>query len=139
MNIPDLEMRVQTLEKQARRYRMTTALLGLVCVGFIGLAANAPKPVTDEIRAKKFVVVDDQGKEVLHLSSGPLGGIMNIHNRTGFPVLMAGASEKGGKIIMADDQGNQFVKLTVEEAGGEVLVQDKKGQKHLITYKREEK
>ena len=133
MNGPNLEVRLQTLEKQMNRYRLTTTVLAIACVGLVGIAATAPKPVSDEVRAKKFVVVDEQGKEAAHLSSGPFGGILNIHNRGGNTVVVAGAAEKGGKLLMADDQGNQFVKVTVEETGGQLLVQDQKGQKHTIT------
>src|SRR4029453_6304757 len=90
MNSPNLEIRLQTLERQMKRYRLTTTVLVLACVGLVGIAANGPKPVSDEVRAKRFVVVDDQGKEAAHMSSGPYGGILKIQNRAGESVVVAG-------------------------------------------------
>ena len=133
MNSSEIESRLQALESRVNRYRIAASLLGVTVVGLVGIAATTPAVVHDEVRTHKLVIVDDQGKETAHLSHGPHGGILNIHNRAGFPVVVAGATEKGGKMMLADDQGIQYVKVVVEEPGGQVEISDKKGKKNLMS------
>src|SRR6266542_2226735 len=133
MSHPDLETRLQSLESRMQRYRLTTTLLGSALVGLLCVAADSPKSTSDEIRTKKLVVVDDQGKDVAHLSSSKNGGIVRIQNHAGYTVFIAGAAETGGRLMVADDQGNEWVKVNVEEVGGQVSISDKKGRKHVLT------
>jgi hypothetical protein len=133
MSHPDLETRLQSLEQRVQRYRFTTMVLGVGLVGLLCVAADAPKATSDEIRTKKLVVVDDQGKDVAHLSSTKNGGIVRVQNHRGAVVFIAGASEGGGRLMMADDMGNEWVKVNVEEVGGQVSISDKKGQKNVLT------
>ena len=133
MSHPDLETRLQSLERRMQRYRITTTVLGIALVGLLCVAADSPKATSDEIRTKKLVVVDDQGKDVAHLSSTQNGGIVRVQNHRGATVFIAGAAEGGGRLMMADDMGNEWVKVNVEEVGGQVTLSDKKGQKHVLT------
>ena len=132
MNSHDIELRIQTLERRLNRYRSTCVVLGLALIGLAGIAANAPQATTQEIRARKIVIVDEKGKEMVHLLTGVHGGVLNLFNSDGFPVVRAGASDKGGKIALADPKGEQYLQLTSEETGGEVSVSDKKGLKNLM-------
>lgn len=136
MQTHDIEARIQSLESRLNRYRSISIGLGLALVGLAGIAANAPQPssgpVSPEIRAHKFVVVDDKGKEVAHLTTGPHGGTLNLSNSEGIPVVRMGASDKGGKVALADIKGDPYLQLTAEETGGEVSVSDKKGTKNLL-------
>jgi len=133
MSHPDLETRLQSLERRMQRYRLATTVLGIGLVGLLCVAAESPKATSDEIRTKKLVVVDDQGKDVAHLSSSKNGGIVRIQNHAGYTVFIAGAAETGGRLMVADDEGNEWVKVNVEKAGGQVSISDKKGQKHVLT------
>ena len=133
MSHTDLETRLESLERRMQRYRLTTTVLGVALVGLLCVAADSPKTASDEIRTKKLVVVDDQGKDVAHLSSSKNGGIVRIQNHAGYTVFIAGAAESGGRLMVADDKGNEWVKVNVEEVGGQVSISDKKGQKHVLT------
>jgi hypothetical protein len=133
MSHPDLETRLQSLERRMQRYRVTTTVLGVGLVGLLCVAADAPKATSDEIRTRKLVVVDEQGKEMAHMSSSKNGGIVRILNHAGYTVFNVGATESGGRLILADDNGNAWVKVNVEEVGGQVSISDKKGQKHVLT------
>jgi hypothetical protein len=133
MSHSDLETRLQSLERRMQRYRLATTVLGVGLVGLLCVAAESPKATSDEIRTKKLVVVDDQGKDVAHLSSSKNGGIVRVQNRAGYTVFIAGAAETGGRLMVADDEGNEWVKVNVEKAGGQVSISDKKGQKHVLT------
>jgi len=133
MSHSDLEARLQSLERRMQRYRLTTTVLGVALIGLLCVAADSPKATSDEIRTKKLVVVDDQGKDVAHLSSSKNGGIVRIQNHAGYTVFIAGAGETGGRVMVADDKGNEWVKVDVQEVGGQVSISDKKGQKHVLT------
>ena len=37
------------------------------------------------------------------------------------------------RVMVADDKGNEWVKVDVQEVGGQVSISDKKGQKHVLT------
>ena len=133
MHSQDIETRIQSLESRLNRYRSISIGLALALVGLAGIAANAPGgAVTPEVRAHKVVIVDDKGKEVGHLATGPHGGILNLSNNDGIPVVRMGASDKGGKIALADVKGDPYLQLSSEETGGEVSVTDKKGAKNLL-------
>jgi hypothetical protein len=132
MNSPELELRVQNLERRLNRYRLTSVFLGLGLIGLAGIAANAPTQAPQEVRTHKLVIVNEGGKEVVHVVSGPNGGLLSLLNNEGIPVVRAGAGEKGGKLTLSDPKGDQAVQVSSEPAGGELVLQDKKGQKNLM-------
>jgi hypothetical protein len=136
MDTSNIEVRIQNLERRLNRYRSVSIVLGLALVGLAGIAANAPQGVTSsvvqDIRARKIVIVDDKGKEMVHLLTGVHGGVLNLFSSNGIPVVRIGAGEKGGKVALADPKGDQYLQLTSEETGGEVVVSDKKGTKNQM-------
>jgi hypothetical protein len=132
MNNTQFEVRLENLERRLKRYQLTSALLGLGLIGFVGIAANAPSETHQEVRTHKLMIVNESGKEVAHLVSGANGGLLSLLNNEGFPVFRAGAGEKGGKLTVSNAKGEQCAQVSSEDAGGEVLLQDKKGQKNLM-------
>ena len=69
-----LEQEVRTLQKQVRRQRRWNIALGaLVVVGGL-MAATAERSVPEVVQAKKFEVVNDEGKVLVILQSHSLGG-----------------------------------------------------------------
>ena len=133
MNNAEFEVRLNRLERRVNRYRLTSVLLGLSLIGLAGIAANAPNaPASQEVRTHKLVIVDDKGRETVHITSSLHGGLLSLLNQEGIPVFRAGAGEKGSKMTMGDVKGDMQVELTSEEAGGEMLLSDKKGQKNLM-------
>ena len=133
MSNNEVESRLRSLERRLNRYRLAASLLGAAVVGLAGIAANAPEKVANELKARKIVVVDEQGKEAAHLTAGPHGGVLNIHNRSGLAVVLLGASEKGGQVTVADSQGAHCVTVIGEEAGGQINLTDQKGQRNQLT------
>jgi hypothetical protein len=132
MNNAEFESRLQRLERRVSRYRLTSVLLGLGLIGLAGIAANAPIPVSQELRTHKLVVLDEKGKEGVALLTGPHGGVLQLLNSEGIPVIRAGASATGGKFAMADPKGQEYLEATSEEAGGQLMISDKKGQKTML-------
>jgi hypothetical protein len=132
MNNAELESRLETIERRLSRYRLISVLLGLALVGLAGIAANAPSETTQEIRARRVVIVDEKGRETGHMTSGPNGGLLSLMNNEAIPVIRMGAGEKGGKITVLDAKGNLSIVASSEETGGELALQDKKGQKNLM-------
>jgi len=132
MNTSDIEVRIQSLERRLNRYRSTSLILGLALVGLAGIAATAPMTVTPEVRTHQLVIVDDKGKEMIHLKTGPHGGIFSMFNTNNVRVVGAGAAEKGGKIELFDAKGPNYLRLTSDDTGGEVSVSDGKGLKGVL-------
>jgi hypothetical protein len=133
MNSVNLETRVRNLEGRVNRYRLTIALLGLALLAVVCIAAEAPKGVTDELRTKKLVIVDEQGKQVVLLASGKFGGVLRLMDAPGQTLVIAGASETGGRLMVADNMGSELVKINADEGGGQMVLLNKKGQKQVLT------
>ena len=71
------EDRIESLENQIRRQRRLNICLGaLVVVGGL-MAATGVRSVPDVIRAKKFQVVNEEGKVLVSLENVVGGGVDN--------------------------------------------------------------
>ena len=105
------DTRIESLEIQVRTLkRMLFGVFGLVVVGGL-LAATTLQSVPDVIQAKKFEVVNDEGKVVVVMK----------------PVLHQGTHY--GFVTTANSKGGTLVRLTSDNKGeGAVLTQDGKGQ-----------
>lgn len=64
LQLEELHARVARLERAARRWRRAAGVAGGVLGLVVLVGATAPKaaPVADEIRARQFVLVDDEGR-----------------------------------------------------------------------------
>jgi hypothetical protein len=65
--------RLDRLEREARSWM----LLAVVALGLLGLAGlvGASPPVAEEVRARRFVLVDDAGREQARLGMGVVGAL----------------------------------------------------------------
>lgn len=70
-----LTHRIERLEREARRWRCAAVFLGgvLGIVGLLGATAAGPVPVAEEIRARRFVLVDEAGQQRAYLAMEPAG------------------------------------------------------------------
>lgn len=105
---PDtLTQRLDRLERENRWWR-AASLVSLLLLVVIGLIAQTTARVPDELRAKKFVAVDDKGRSLVELfaQSGPAraglslfdGGGNQVAYFTVFPgSSITGLSLSGGK------------------------------------------
>jgi hypothetical protein len=125
--------RIESLEHQVRTLkRMLLGVFGLVVVGGL-LAATTLQSVPDVLRAKKFEVVNDEGKVIVRLSNLEGGGVDNgmleTRNSAGQRLVALGAIPGGGVVETQNGKGQTLVLLGVTTEGtGSVKTQNGKGQ-----------
>jgi hypothetical protein len=130
MNNSELDQRLQRLEHRLNRYRLITASLGAALLGIIAL--GAAKDASDEIRTKKLVIVNDQGKEGAVLMAGGKGSALILYDDTGHPMIMAGCEEAGGRFRIMARNGQEYLHAAPGGSGGELTLVDKHGKKSSL-------
>ncbi|MFQ5873698.1 MAG: hypothetical protein ACE5JL_07840 [Dehalococcoidia bacterium] len=100
MNDPTMQtlvQRVDRLERAHRRWRRAAfalaAALGLLAL--VGATSPRTVPVADEIRAKRFVLVDEAGRDQARLGMGLVGALVPHLE----PELCLGDKEKSGTCV----------------------------------------
>ena len=129
----DTEWRIRRLE---RRVRVLSALLGLAVVGLmLGAAGSVPK----EVRARSFVLVGPDGKDLAAWQFGPTRGGDGIANlsffdRAGKARAAVACTAAGHATMGVYGPDGQAMLLSVFEAGSPMLqATDKDGQ---VTFTR---
>jgi len=101
---PSLEDRINRLEKSSRRWRRVSVSLGVGLIGIAMLAASPGQtsPAQDEIRTRKLVLVDDQGRTLADMASGKgqFGGLKFYDPQTHAPVAAIGINLDGTGFLM---------------------------------------
>ena len=120
-----LEQEVRTLQKQVRRQRRWNIALGaLVVVGGL-MAATAERSVPDVIQAKKFQVVNDEGKLVVLLKADTNGGSLTIANNKGKLVAGINADADGGNFRIRNKDGKTAALIDGDPTGGSLNIFNK--------------
>jgi len=80
--------------------------------------------VQQEIRARRIIIVNDLGQEVVELSINVKNnGLVVIYNKSGNVVAGMGASEDGGIITVVNKDGNAVIGMGADENdNGEIVV-----------------
>lgn len=86
----------------------------------IGANTNS---VPDEIKAKRFVLVDDDGKEMVVLRSFKHGGIIDVIGKNGKRAATLAASSEGGTLGMIHE-GTPVAELSSGKIGGVLSIYD---------------
>ena len=66
-----VEDRITLLERTLRRTRFGAAAVSLVLLALVGVQARRPATVLAEVRARRIVVVDDQGRIRVEIAQDP--------------------------------------------------------------------
>ena len=126
------EERIAVLELQYRTMKrivlgvawvisLNFAICALIIVGFVVSNTNAP----DVIQAKKFEVVNDDGKPVVVIGSGAYGGSWRIDNNEGNPVAQIFSRAEGVVWAVSNKEGKPVVGINASASGGLLGVFDK--------------
>jgi hypothetical protein len=69
---PSIEERITLLQRSLQRTRFAAAAVGLVLIALIGAqCARRPTEVLDEVRTRRLVVVDDEGRMRVEIGQDP--------------------------------------------------------------------
>jgi hypothetical protein len=111
--INELRNQVRTLK------RMLFGVFGLVVVGGL-LSATTLQRFPDVIQAKKFEVVNDEGKVVASFSANMGGGMLSFSNKDGEVVAGLGSDEVngGGVLGINNKDGKRVAGIHADENGG---------------------
>ena len=131
----NIEERVETLEREARHNRKVIRWLGVflgLCIGaWLATGVFLPQglvaqDVAEEIRANRFVVVDEEGRDriVLLMRDHQIQPILpedpiEIEQHPGLLLfgeneniqVVLGANKYGGGLAIADEEGNVLIEL----------------------------
>ena len=114
------EDRIESLENQVCRQRRWNIALGAVVVVGGLMAATGVRSVPDVIQAKKFEVVNDEGKVIASLSANMGGGMLSVSNKDGEVVVGLGSDEVngGGVLGINNKEGKRVAGIHADKNGG---------------------
>jgi len=112
-----LEARIQHLEGQLKIQRWFIGGLLLAALAAAGVAATT-SDVSNEIKTKKLVVVNDKGEQAIWLTSEKDGGVAVFFNGEGLaPVLVVAARPTGGELVLKGARGVNLVEMSGDKSG----------------------
>ena len=123
--INELRNQVRTLK------RMLLGVLGLVVI--VGLiAATSLQQVPDVIQAKKFQVVNDEGKATVEIRN-PFEGAIVIRNQAGGKIrAVLTATEDGGLLDLRNKEGKHSALILGSQTGGGINLHGGEGLGRVI-------
>ncbi len=126
------EATLKGMERQCRRYRWLFGLAALLLAALLGYGAATPTP--EVIRARRFELVDAQGRVLLRLRGWPAGGLIEVKNVFGETTTWIGQTADGHGVMTissgegrgvigagADPDGNGFISILDHEGKGRAL------------------
>jgi uncharacterized protein YukE len=90
-NLAIMSARLTILERRMRRYQCLTLALGLVLVIGLSLGAVTMPSVADVLQARRFEVVDEDGRVAVAAYATTAGGRLEVLGNTGRQVFSAGS------------------------------------------------
>ena len=129
------EERINGLETQVRTLKKIVYGFGCLLVAGVVVSATSLQTVPDVIQAKKFEVMNDEGKAVVELSSFNENGVINTKDSLGNLIFVV-LSQKdpnginSGTVTTLNEKAQKLVQLGVTTGGtGSVTIENGKGQK----------
>ncbi|MHC4995587.1 MAG: hypothetical protein ACYTGQ_11100 [Planctomycetota bacterium] len=112
-----VEARLVALERRVNRYRL--ALLAVVTLmGLSLLVGQGVGGALREVRARKFVVVNDAGRPVVEMMSSDGAGGLMLYSATGKPVVVVGTTPDGGAVAVLNNDSQIMTNLYCKPDGG---------------------
>jgi uncharacterized lipoprotein YajG len=122
------EERINGLETQVRTLKRIVYGFGCVLLAGIVVGATSLQNVPDVIQAKKFEVVNDEGKVVASFYANMGGGMLSVSNKDGEVVVGLGSDEvNGGGVLGINNKDGKIVAgIFANENGGVARVLNNK-------------
>ena len=114
------EERINGLETQVRTLKRIVYGFGCLLVAGVIVSATSLQTVPDVIQAKKFEVVNDEGKVVASFYANMGGGMLSFSNKDGEVVAGLGSDEVngGGVLGINNKDGKRVAGIHADENGG---------------------
>jgi len=131
-----LTARLERLERENRRLKVGGVAVVSV-VGALFLMGQAVVPnISDEVRTRTLVIVDDEGRKRAVLSSDKDGVTLSLADEAGTWRVVLGTSEEGGSLTLQDRIGKTRARLGAlsSKAGLDLLDQAAKVQVNLTAH-----
>ena len=124
------EERINVLETQVRTLKRIVYGFGCLLVAGVVVSATSVNRIPDVIQAKKFEVMNNEGKPVVGLSANAIGmGRLIVRNKDSKPVLAIFADTYGmGRLSVRSKDGKPGVLISVSKDGGEISTANDKGE-----------
>ena len=107
-----------------RIFLYSVLALLVFCVFLVDGNVESQVAIQKDIRARRIVIVNDAGQEVVWLFANEDGnGVIGVCNKDGTTAAGIGASESGGTMEIYNDEGQKVVMLCADsrtEGGGRV-------------------
>ena len=104
------EERINGLETQVRTLKRIVYGFGCLLVAGVVVSATSLQTVPDVIQAKKFEVVNDEGKVVASFYANMGGGMLSFSNKDGEVVAGLGSDEvNGGGVLGINNKDGKIV------------------------------
>ena len=121
----ELRSQVRTLK------RMLFGVFGLVVVGGL-LAATSMQGVPDVVKAKKFQIVNDDGKPVVVLGADEHAGIVGVAKHDGKTVVAIGADSEGGGFGVRNNDGMTVVAVAATKDNSGFILSNNDGKPVVV-------
>jgi hypothetical protein len=112
------EERINGLETQVQTLKRIVYGFGCLLVAGVVVSATSLQTVPDVIRAKRFEVVNGDGKVVVQLVATENGGVLVIANKDGTPLTAIFAGADGGGLGISNNEGKAVVGIYADADGG---------------------
>jgi hypothetical protein len=129
-----LERRIAAVEEQlhetrrlARRFQTLSAALGLGLIGVATIAGAVEPQVPEVVQARRFEVIDEQGRVVVAAGAGVLGGQIDVWSQDQLNVARIWVNEYGGDLALWNNAGRNVVGAYATTGGGELALWDNEG------------
>ena len=112
------EERINCLETQVRTLKRIVYGFGCLLVAGIVVGATSLQFVPDVIYAKKFEVVNDEGKSVVLIGADEDGGVLGIFNKDLKLVTVIGTGKDAdGVLDIRSKEGKKIASISVDNYG----------------------
>jgi hypothetical protein len=129
-----MQNEITELRNQVRTLKRIVYGFGCLLVAGVVVSATSLQTVPDVIQAKKFEVVNDEGKIVVGLYANKDGGMLSIFNNESHTngsrktSVKLYATEDGGHLSIRNKDGQQSLQLNAtDENGGQLQVFNRDG------------
>ncbi len=124
-----MQNEITELRNQVRTLKRIVYGFGCLLVAGIVVGATSLQTVPDVIQAKRFEVVNDEGKVVVKMGASNDGGGLGIFNNDGKIVVGTNAYKNGGLLYVLNKDGGKVAGLRANKDGsGDVLTLNNKGE-----------